>query len=156
MYVGAVATFVLTLAPYITACIFPSYVIGAMVAVWYAVSKQNQTLTLKDGAKLGFLSSALGTAAACVLIDLIWQVFDYQLWHQQNGDFMIAIFRSFAGEQTIDAMKESMAQQAAKSFAWYIIIVQIIAVAIIAGIFGTIGGLIAASVFKKKPAGQPA
>jgi hypothetical protein len=154
MYIGAIATFVLSVLPYITACVFPSYVVGALVAVWYAISKQHQALTLKDGAKLGFLSTALGTAVAVVFIDLIWQIFDYQLWHQQNGDFMLAIFRSFASDPTMDAMRDSMAQQAAKSFAWYIIIIQVIAIAILAGIFGSLTGLIAASVMRKKPGAQ--
>lgn len=156
LYVGAIVTFVLSVLPYITACVFPSYVAGAAVAVWYAVSRQNQTLGPKDGAKLGFLSTALGTAAAAILVDLIWQIFDYQLWHQQNGDFMISIFRSFASDQTIDAMRDSMAQQAAKSFAWYIIVIQIIGIAILSGIFGTITGLIAASIMRKKSGGSPA
>ena len=111
---------------------------------------------MKDGAKLGFLSTALGTAGAVILVDLIWQIFDYQLWQQQNGDFMLAIFRSFAGEQTIDAMKDSMAQQAAKSFAWYVVIIQVIAIAIIAGIFGTVSGLIATRVMRKKAGKQSA
>lgn len=152
MYVGAIATCVLSLLPYINVCIFPSYVIGAVVAVWYAITK-GQTLTLKDGAKLGFLATALGTAAAAVVGDLIWQVFDYQLWGKQNGDFMLAIFRSFASDQTMDAMKDSMAEQAAKSFAWYIILIQVIAIPIMSGIFGALSGLITASVMRKKPSG---
>lgn len=156
MYTGAIVTFVLSVVPYITACVFPSYVIGAVVAVWYAISKQNQTLTLKDGAKLGFLSTALGTAAAAVLVDVIWQIFDYQLWERQNGQFLLAIFSSFASDQTMDAMKDGMAQNAAKSFAWYVIIIQVIAIAIISGIFGTLSGLITASVMRKKGGEQPA
>lgn len=155
MYVGAIATFVLSVLPYITVCVFPSFVIGAVVAVWYAISKLGQTLTPKDGAKLGFLSTALGTAVAAVFGDLIWQIFDYQLWGKQNGDFMLAIFRSFASDQTMDAMKDSMAEQAAKSFAWYVIIIQVIGIAVMSGIFGALSGLIAASVMRKK-AGGPA
>ncbi|MEP7014552.1 MAG: hypothetical protein ABI925_03850 [Verrucomicrobiota bacterium] len=150
LYVGAAATFVLTVAPYITACVFPSYVVGAAVAVWYAISKQNQVLTAKDGAKLGFLSTALGTAVAAVLVDMIWQFFDYQIWREQNGQFTLAIFRSFVSDLTLDAMKDKMAEDAAKGFAWYVIIIQVIAIPIISGIFGTLSGLITASVMRKK------
>ena len=150
IYVGAIVTFALSVLPYITACVFPSYVAGAAVAVWYAVRKQQQTLTPKDGAKLGFLSTALGTAVAAVLVDIIWQLFDYQIWSKQNGDFMVALFGSFSSEQTIDAMKDSMAQQAAKSFEWYIILIQVAGIAILSGIFGTLSGLVTASVMRKK------
>ena len=37
--------------------------------------------------------------AAYLVIDLIWQFFDYQLWQKQNMDLMLAMFRSFASAE---------------------------------------------------------
>ena len=94
LYAGAIATGVVALLPYVNVLIFPCYVIGPVVAVWFAVSKRAQSLTSKQAAKLGFLSAFFGSMAAVVLADIIWQFFDYQLWQRQNAQFMIAIFRA--------------------------------------------------------------
>ena len=96
LYAGAITTGVIALLPYINVFLFPAYAIGAVVGVWFAVSKLSQSLTPKQAAKLGFLSAFLGSMAAIFYIDIIWQFFDYQLWEKQNSQLMIALFRSFA------------------------------------------------------------
>jgi hypothetical protein len=146
LYAGAIATAVIALLPYINDFIVPCYAIGAAIAVWFAISKRAQSLTPKASAKLGFLSSFFGSMAAVVLVDIIWQFFDYQLWQKQNAQFMVAIFRLFASEATVSAVSDAMAQNATKSFAWYIVIFQLIGNAIMAGIFGTLAGLITRKV----------
>jgi len=149
LYAGAIATAVIALLPYINDFVVPCYVIGAAVAVWFAISKQGQSLTPKACAKLGFLSSFFGSMAAVVLVDIIWQFFDYQLWQKQNAQFMVAIFRLFASEETVSAVADAMAQNASKSFAWYFVIFQLIGNVIMAGIFGTLAGLITRKVVAK-------
>ncbi len=151
LYAGAIATGVVALMPYVNVLIFPCYVIGPVVAVWFAVSKRAQSLTSKEAVKLGFLSAFFGSMAAVVLGDIIWQFFDYQLWARQNAQFMIAIFRSFASQATVDAVSTAMEQNAGKPFAWYMIIAQVIVNAIMSGIFGTLAGLITNKVTAKQP-----
>jgi hypothetical protein len=130
---------------------FPCYVIGAIVAVWFAISKRAQLLTSKESAKLGFLSAFFGSMAAVVIADIIWQFLDYQLWQRQNAQFMIAIFRAISSQATVDAVSTAMEQNAGKPFAWYMIIAQVIVNAIMAGIFGTVAGLITHKVTAKSP-----
>ena len=150
LYAGAIATGVVALLPYVNVLIFPCYVIGPIVAVWFAVSKRAQSLTSKEAAKLGFLSAFFGSMAAVVIADIIWQFFDYQLWQRQNAQLMIAIFRSFASQSTVDAVSTAMEQNVGKPFAWYMIIVQAIINAIMAGIFGTVAGLLAGKALAKQ------
>lgn len=151
LYAGAIATCVVALLPYINVLLFPCYVIGAAVAVWFAASKGAQALSGKQSAKLGFLAAFLGSMAAVIIVDIIWQFFDYQLWQRQNGEFMLAIFRSFASQTTVDALSTAMEQNAGKPFAWYMIIAQIIVNAIMSGIFGTVAGLITNKAMAKQP-----
>lgn len=150
LFAGAIATCVVALLPYVNVLMFPCYVIGAIVAVWFAISKRTQSLTSKEAAKLGFLSAFFGSMAAVVLADIIWQFFDYQLWQQQNSQFMVAIFRSFASQSTVDAVSAAMEQNAGKPFAWYMIIVQTIANAIMSGIFATVAGLLTRKAIAKE------
>lgn len=150
LYAGAVVTCLVGLLPYVNVFLFPSYALGGIAAVWYAVSARRQSLTLKDGAKLGFYSTFLGSMAAIIIFDMIWQFFDYQLWQEQNAQLMLGLFRAFASPATIDVMTDAFAQNAAKSFAWYLIIIQLIANGIMAGIFGTLAGLITAKALRSR------
>ena len=76
--------------------VLPANVIGAAVAVWHAMARRGRSLQFKDGAKLGFFSTFLGSMMAVVVVDLIWVFFDYELWQHQKQEFMMAIFRLFA------------------------------------------------------------
>src|SRR5262249_5294252 len=150
LYAGAIATAVVGLLPYVNVFIFPAYVVGAFVAVRYATQGRGRSLLFKDAAKLGFLSTFLGTLCAAVLVDLIWLFFDYQLWQKQNSDLMLAIFSSFARPVTIDAMRDAFVQQAVKPFQWYFLLLQVAVNAILCGIFGTLSGLLAVKIFRPR------
>jgi uncharacterized membrane protein len=149
LYAGAITTAIVYLLPYVNDFIITAYVVGALVAVWYAVKKRGQFLGFKEGAKLGFLSTLFGGIAAAIVFDIIWQFFDYQLWQKQNSDLMIAIFSSFAGPATIDIMKMKMAEQATKPFSSYTIIFQLIGGLILSGVFGSLFGLLGVKIFQR-------
>jgi hypothetical protein len=87
--------------------------------------------------------------AAVVLYDIIWQLFDYQLWQQQDSNLLLALLSSFASERMMDAMSSTLAQNATKSFAWYMLILQIFVNAFLAGIVGTLVGLVALKIFRR-------
>ena len=151
LYTGAIAAAVIGLLPYVNVLILPAYVIGAGVAVWHASTRRGQALQYKEGAKLGFLSPFLGTLVAVVIVDLIWLFFDYQLWQRQNSQFMLAIFRSFAGPVTIDAMREAFAQQEVKPFQWYMFLIQVLVNALFCALFGILAGVAAVKIFRPRP-----
>jgi hypothetical protein len=150
LYVGAIATAVVGLLPYVNVFILPPYLIGAFAAVWYAVRERGRPLLYKEGAKLGFICPFLGLMVAAVLGDLIWLFFDYQLWQRQNSQLMLALFASFMRPVTLDAVRDQFAQQAVKPFQWYIFLLQLVLGAIFAGIFGTLFALLAVKIFRTK------
>src|SRR5437868_13745089 len=106
LYVGAIATAIVYLLPYIDVVLFgfpiPPYLVGALLAVWYAVKKRSQVLSYGNGAKLAFLSTFLGGIGSAIVFDIIWQFFDYQLWQKQNSDLVIAIFSVVVSSATLD------------------------------------------------------
>jgi hypothetical protein len=150
LYIGAGTTAIVSLSPYVNVFILPAYIIGALVAIWHAVSLRGQRLQFKEGAKLGFLSTFFGILVAIVLGDLIWLFFDYQLWHRQNAQLLVAILGSFVRPVTLDAVRDGMTQQAAKPFQWYIFLIQLAGSAIFCGIFGTLFGLLGVKIFRPR------
>jgi len=152
LYAGAIATAVVGVLPYVNVFILPAYVIGGFVAVRYATQARGRSLLFKDAAKLGFLSTFLGTLCAVLLVDLIWLFSDYQLWQKQNADLMLAIFGSFMSSVAMDAMRDAFAQQAVKPFQWYIFLMQVAVNAFFCGVFGTLSGVIAVKIFRPRSA----
>lgn len=112
------------------------------------MTRRGQSLQFKDGAKLGFLSTFLGSMVAVVLVDLIWVFFDYQLWQQQNEQFMLGIFRSFASAVTIDTMSAAVAEHQGKAFRWYLLVFQLLGNAVFCGMFGTLSGMLGVKIFR--------
>ena len=149
IYTGAIVTAVVAMLPYVNVFIIPAFVIGGIVTVRKAVARVCRPLELREGAKLGFLATFLGALGSAVVVDIIWQFFDYQLWQRQNAQLMLGIFHSFASPETLDKMTIAFEQSAAKSFAWYMIIVQLLSCAIMSGIFGTLTGVITAAATAK-------
>jgi succinate dehydrogenase/fumarate reductase cytochrome b subunit len=152
IFAGAIAAGVVSLLPYVNIFLVTAYVVGALVAVWFAVKKQGQTLSYKEGAKLGFLSVFFGVTAAAAIFDLIWQISGYQLWQKQNAAMMLGLFRVFASASTVDTISVAMSQNAEKPFAWYVFLVQVIAGAIFAALFAMPSGLLGVKIFQRRSA----
>jgi len=150
LYIGAATTAIVCLLPSVNVFILPAYIIGALVAIWHAVSIRGLRLQFKDGAKLGFFSTLFGVLVAIVIGDLIWLFFDYQLWQRQNAQLLLAILGSFLSPVALDAARDGMAQQAAKPFQWYLFLIQLVGSAIFCGIFGTLFGLLGVKVFRPR------
>jgi ABC-type anion transport system duplicated permease subunit len=139
LYIGAATTAIVCLLPYVNVFILPAYIIGALVAIWHAVSIRGQRLQFKDGAKLGFLSTFFGVLVALAIGDLIWLFLDYQLWQRQNARLLLAILASFLSPE-----------QAAKPFQWYVFLWQLVGSAIFCGILGTLFGLLGVKIFRPR------
>jgi hypothetical protein len=152
IYAGAIAAGIVTLLPYVNVFIITAYVVGALVAVWFATKKRAQQLRMKDAAKLGFLSTFFGIVAASVVVDIIWQFFEYQLWQKQNTALLLAICRSFFSDSTVDTMSLAMAQNAEKPFAWYVFLFQLIGAALFSALFAMPAGLLGRRLFQSRRA----
>jgi hypothetical protein len=150
IYFGAAVTAIICLLPYVNVFGLPAIVAGAIAAVFSGVGTVRRPVELKEGAKLGFLAPFFGMLAAAVIVDIIWQFFDYQLWQKQNAAVMLAMFRTFMSPETMDKTTAAFEQAATKPFAWYMILTQIIAAAIFAGIFGTLSGIVSAAATSKR------
>src|SRR5437763_6712219 len=94
IYFGAAVAAIICLLPYVNLFGLPAIVVGALAAVFKGVGNARRPLELKEGAKLGFLAPFFGMLAATIVVDIIWQFFDYQLWQKQNAAVMLAIFRT--------------------------------------------------------------
>lgn len=147
IYAAAVAAFCVTLLPYANVFIITAYVTGALVGVWYLTRKRGQTIGYKDGAKVGFLGVGAGVLAASIVVDLIWQFAEYQLWQKQNATLMVAVCRSFMSPSTVDTMTIAMEQNAEKPFVWYIFLFQLIGTAIFSSLFAAPAGMLGVKLF---------
>jgi hypothetical protein len=135
MYLGATLTAVISLLPYISDFFISAYLAGALAAVWFAIRKDRQIRSLKDGAQLGFLSGFYGLLAASAVYDVLWQFLDYRLWKIQNLDRLLSIFAR-------------MVHDTFSLSAWFLVTIQIIAAAVFAGAFGAPSGILAVKIFQ--------
>lgn len=133
--VGTVVTTLIALLPYITDFFLTAFVLGALVAVWFAVRIHHESLSFREGARLGFLSGFYGLLAASAIYDLIWKVGHYQLWQIQNADRMLILL----SDMVHDAFSPS---------AWLLITLQIVIAAICAGAFGAPSGVLGVRLFQ--------
>ena len=135
--IGTAVTVLIALLPYVTDFFITAYLFGALAAVWFAVRKQGDDISLADGARLGFLGGFYGLLAASAIYDLISEIFHYQLWRVQNLDRIIAI--------SAEAMRNAFSPSI-----WFVITIQIIAAAICAGAFGAPSGILGAKIFRHR------
>jgi hypothetical protein len=143
IYAGAVVTALLTLLPYVSALVFPAYLAGAAVTVWYRLLRQEKPLLLGEAAKLGLYSTFLGGAVAVVVFDVVWQIWDYQIGERQNSQLILGIIGLVANKEFLELAANSLEQSASKSFEAFVIPFQFVSTAVLSGIFGTIFGLVA-------------
>lgn len=147
---GAVATVVLTLAPYLSALVFPGCIGGAAVAVWYRVSVQTRSLQFKEAAKLGMYSTFVGTVVVTIIFDVVWQIWDYQIGERQNSQLLLALIGLVANREFVELAATSLAESGRRSFEVFILFFQLVGSFFLAGVFGTASGLMACKVMKSR------
>lgn len=136
---GTIVTALIALLPYISDFFITAYVLGALAAVWFAIRVRHESVSFQDGAQLGFLSGFYGLLAASAVYDLIWQVFNYQLWRIQNADRIFAL----VGNALRDMFSPSI---------WILFTVQIVIAAICAGAFGAPSGILGVKLLQGRKA----
>ena len=135
--VGATIAAVIALLPYLNDLLITAFVAGALGGVWFASRRQENELSLSEGARIGFLSGFYGLLAASAIYDLLWQIFQYQLWRVRNLDRVIAL--------SADAFKSVFSPST-----WFVVTLQIIVAAICAGAFGAPSGLLGVKIFSRR------
>ncbi|MDQ2918343.1 MAG: hypothetical protein M3R10_00460 [Verrucomicrobiota bacterium] len=133
---GTIVSATIALLPYLRDFFITAYVAGALAAVWFVVRKQQQAISVNEGARLGFLSGFYGLLVASATYDLVWQTFHYRLWKIENADRVFALLT----ESMRDAFSPS---------AWMLITLQIVIVAVCAGAFGVPSGILAVKILQR-------
>ena len=136
-YVGSTVTAVIALLPRIGEVFIVAFVLGAFAAVWFAMRKTKEVVTLKEGAELGFKSGFYGMLAASAIYDLVWQFFHYQLWQIEHLDRLFLLF----GGKLHDLFTVST---------WIAITMQCIIAAILGGAIGAPSGILAAKLLQRR------
>ena len=136
IYLGATLVAALVLMPGNSALGIIGMIVGPLIAVLIASRMAEYKVNFSRGADLGFRSTFYGLLGACAIYDIIWHVFGYQLWKVENLDRVI----SWAVETMHDWTNPR---------AWIVITVQMITIAICAGIIGAPAGLLGAKLFSR-------
>lgn len=147
--IGASVIFVIGVVPFlnlINACCL-GMLLGGGVAVWHYVNQYNLALTSGEGFKLGAMAGLLGGLAGLVVGYVLIVLFDYQPGAEAIKELMLNIF---GDDPTVRAqMEESFREQSANALSAGNIAIGAISTIIIYPLFAGLGGIIAASMFKR-------
>ncbi len=118
-------------------------IIGSLVTVWHYTNTHELTITSGNGALLGLFTALIGGVIAIILNYVLMQV-----GLGANEAIMNMVLNNFADQmppEQVEAMEAQM--EAANTFGAYIM--NALFGLVITAIFGVIGGVIGAAVFKK-------
>ena len=138
--VGTAVTAIIAVLPWLSDFFITAYVLGALAGVWFAVRWQDQEVTFKEGARIGYLSGFYGLLAASGIYDLVWQLLHYPLWEIANAERLLTFCAGLVGDMFH------------LSF-WLLLTLQILVVAICAGAFAAPAGILGVKLFRP---GRPA
>lgn len=125
-------------------------IIGAMVSVWHYTSTNSLTIEAGRGAVFGVLAAALGSLVAIVINYMLTQMgLDA---NAAVAETLIRMFGDFMPPEQLDQMRAQVAQQQDVSLGQQLI--SGLFGVVVASIFGAIGGVIGASLFKKGDGGE--
>ena len=148
--VGTAVAAVFTLLPYASLLVLPAYVFGPLAAIWTLPAERRSSSSAKERAKLGFLSSLLGSGIATIIFDMVWQIFDYQIGQRQNNEFMLWLVHLFAPEATVNLFRDALDQASSQGFALYMIIAQALGLLVFAASIGSLSGVISGAILGKR------
>ena len=122
---------------------------GAMVAVWHYTTNNNLTIPAGEGAVIGLLAAVVGGIIA-VILNLMLTGIGLGA-DEAIREFALEYLRDAVPPDQLDELEEQMeAGQTAGA-----ILINGVCSVVIFAIFGAIGGVIGASVFKKGPTTEP-
>jgi hypothetical protein len=147
--IGGGVIFVISIVPYlnlINGCCL-GMLLGGGIAVWHYANQYNLSLTSGEGFKLGAMAGLLGGLAGLVVGYVLLALFDYQPGAKEIKNLVLNLAGSDPAVRA--QMEESFREQSANALSATNIAIGTISTVIIYPLFAGLGGIIAASAFKK-------
>ncbi len=147
--IGAGVIFVIGIVPFVSlingCCL--GMLLGGGVAVWHYANQYNLSLTSGEGFKLGALAGLLGGLAGLVMGYVLLALFDYQPGADEIKKLILNLAES--DPATKAQIEESFREQSENALSISNIAIGTATTVIIYPLFAGLGGIIAASAFKK-------
>lgn len=147
--IGSGVIFVIGIVPFvnlINACCL-GMLLGGGVAVWHYANQYNLSLTSGEGFKLGALAGLLGGLAGLVVGYMLLALFNYQPGAEEIKNLVLNLADSDPAVRA--QMEESFREQSENALSIGNIAIGTATTVIIYPLFAGLGGIIAASIFKK-------
>ncbi len=110
---------------------------GPLLGVWLAARRTGQGVNLQEGADIGFHCVFFGLLAIGTIYDVIWHICGYRLWKIENFDRLF----SWIAESVRNLTNPET---------WILITIQMVVIAICAGIFGVPAGVLGARLSRRR------
>lgn len=136
IYVGAAVSALLLLLPYVNVVFVPAYILGPLAGVWFELRRRERRLEFKHGALLGFYSTFYGTIVAITFSAVAVRILHEQLWRFEN------IYR-------LPPLLASKGLDSDTPHGWYLLMLQITIIAILAGAIGVPSGMLGVKLFQR-------
>ncbi|MFZ1221049.1 MAG: hypothetical protein WAO00_17275 [Chthoniobacterales bacterium] len=138
IYVGAAVSALLLFLPYVNMIFVPAYILGPLAGAWFEQRRPERSLNFTQGALLGFYSVFYGTLAAIVFSQIAGRIVHEQLWRFEN------IYR-------LPPLLASKGLDSDTPHGWYLLMLQLTIVAILAGAIGVPSGMLGVKLFQRAP-----
>ncbi len=136
IYVGAGVATLLLLLPYVNLIFLPAYVLGPMAGVWFELRRRDQHLDFTHAALVGFYSPFYGTIAAIAINQIALHFMREQLWRFEK----IYLLPPLLASKGLDSDTPG---------GWYLLMVQIVIIAIFAGAVGVPSGILGVKLLQR-------
>jgi hypothetical protein len=138
IYAGSAISALLLLLPYVNLVFVPAYVLGPLAGAWFELRRRSWQLNFTQGATLGFYSAFYGTITAIAFDQIATRFFHEQLWRFEN------IYR-------LPPLLASKGLDIDTPGGWYLLMLQIVIIAIFAGAVGAPAGILGVKLFGRSP-----
>jgi len=134
IYFGAGVSAFVPFVPYVHPLF--AFVLGPLAGVWFETRWRSRQLSFTQGAEIGFFSAFYGVLAASAIYDIAWHFFHEQLWRLNNAYRLLPLL---AGK----------GQESSSPLEWYVFMLQLTLIAIIAGALAAPAGLLGVKLFQR-------
>ena len=137
IYSGASVAALFLLAPYLRQFLIFAYVLGPLAGVWYEIRRRRISLDFNQGALIGFYSAFYGSIAALAFHEIVVRVVVDKLWRPEKLYLLPPLL---AGKGL----------NSDTPIGWYILMLELTVMAILAAILGVPSGLLAVKLFRPR------
>jgi hypothetical protein len=133
---GAAVSALLLLLPYVKLVFVLAYILGPLAGVWFELRRRERRVNFTQGTLLGFYSAFYGTLAAIIFSQLAVRILYEQLRRSEN------IYR-------LPPLLASKGLDSDTPHGWYLLMLQITIIAILAGAIGAPSGMLGVKLFQR-------